>query len=162
MNDSFFPANSSKLPNTCCLNLVLSLEYNRLVVAIAPWLTNGLIVWVGDKSAARTLLNGSQLPLWPIFLLTSFPPNLSTARANVNNLLMDSIGTVLFAFPASYTSPSHDTNAIPNNLGSALANSGMYEATLPPLLFLTLSNVLLIKFCILTSFILINGEKLII
>ena len=70
-------------------------------MAIAPWFTKGLMVWVGERSAATALLKGIQLPLWPIFLLTVLPPRSSTARASVKSLLMDSMGTVVVDLPAS-------------------------------------------------------------
>jgi len=38
-------------------------------------------------------------PSVPIFLYTSFFPNFFTAKANENNLLIDSMGTFLFESP---------------------------------------------------------------
>ena len=54
----------------------------RLVVAIAPALTSGLIVLASWSSIAMTELNGSPVALTPSLARASSPPSASRTKAN--------------------------------------------------------------------------------
>ena len=78
------------------------------------------------------------------------------ANAKVKTFAADSIATVSLKSPILKISPSHIQIEIPYIFGFTLASSGIYEATLPFLIFLILEYISSKTFSILLLSILVN------
>ena len=97
----------------------------RLVVAIAPALTNGFIVRSPFSSTAISELKGKPVLLTPSWRRASSYPIASHTRANTNGLETLWIENVVSTSPISKDLPRAPTTRDAEQSGDALARTGM-------------------------------------
>ena len=97
---------------------------SRLVVAIAPELTIGLVLPSSLRSTAASESNGNPVPFTPILCHTSSGPSRSHARANTNGLATLMIVKSTSQSPAAYMLPLMPMTQMPKSSGATCASAG--------------------------------------
>ena len=96
----------------------------RLVAAIAPELTMGLVRPSPARSIASSELNGRPVALTPSFTRAASGPSSSQTSANTKGLETLMIAKPRSASPAAWTPPLVPTTHRPNSSGGTAASAG--------------------------------------
>lgn len=105
----------------------------RLVTAIAPALTIGLVVPSGLRSMADTELNGSPVAFTPILVRAWSGPSTSKTSANTNGFATLMIVNSCPASPARYHVPLVPATQMPNRSLGSSASAGYVREFVPSL-----------------------------